>query len=606
MPMMGMPMGLGMPMAHMGMPMAMPMMGMMGMSQLSAMAHMMPMGMTPMVLSAPAPIVREKTEAEGRKEQLLRDLEEAGAELEARTPECATTWDKRKRKWVLSEVEPRRSELDAGGREADQEDGTRSSAPSSGGRASAASAEEAMTRCHLHPPKKPSMKCKFCQRAVGAAAQRAESAAATSPRESQATAEARSAAASSSGRPEPSSEDYSRRTFNCSPMLKDQIFGSTYFKSLLSITALEDLVDEIGRYADTIDVYNGGSTVSPSCFICQVYRLFTLPQAEDMEEIQALIDNNKAPVVRCAGFLYMRFVVAPAHLWEKMEEYLFDDTALRIEAGGKPVAHNTIGEYVEALLGMDRYFSTPLPRIPVKVRQALERELAPLQQYRKRMQANQRTFRSKRIAELPVEVCIDGNWIPGLAKDYVGRARRKILVHLDDGTNVTVHLGKVVLREANHGSASDAESEDGRRRIPRRSRSRRRAVERDWSRWKGKDEIEMIEELRERHREEAVCGHGKAYARRPLTVEEELWRREPETRVSMLGDESHNSYRRAVPEAPAAEASEASNRRTREEDEARQRRLRDIYEKYGSASKVTATKASKMSDIDGPDVLRLG
>lgn len=424
--------------------------------------------------------------------------------------------------------------------------------------------------------------------------------------EAQSSERSAAAASSGAGHHEPATEDYSRRTFNCSPMLKDQIFGSTYFKSLLNITALEDLVDEIARYADTLDVYNAGSTVYPSCFICQVYRLFTLPQAEDMDEIvEMLVDNSKAPVVRCAGFLYMRFVVAPSHIWEKMEEYLFDEMEVGIvEPRATKPTYSTIGEYVEGLLVNDKYFSTPLPRIPVKVRHHLERELAPIQQYRKRMAANLKTFRSKRIANLPVEVCIDGNWLPGMAKDYAGRGlRRKLLVELNDGESVTVHMGKVVLREDNDRSGSEGESEDGRR----RSRSRRRS-ERDWSRWKGKDEIEMLEELREKAREEAVCGYGKAYARRPLTVEEGLWRKEPEMRVSMLGDDPQSTHSRRTPESTPKEQSAAEVRRIREEEEARHRKMREIYEKYGSASKATASKASAVSnkDLDEPDVLRLG
>jgi len=555
---------------------------------------------------------REKPEAEGKKEQLLRELEQAGAELEARGPERATAWDKGKRKWVMSEVagssRPRSPGHSRGEGDRDQGDEAGATQEGVGSSGSAGGGEEAVPRCHLHPPKKPNAKCKFCQRALAATAAATQKSASPAPArsESQAQPEAKAKA-------NEDVEDYSRRSFNCSPMLKDQILGSHYFKNLLNLTALDDLVSEIGRFADTFDVYNAGSTVSPSCFICQVYRLFTLPQAEDIEEVLALVETAETPVVRCAGFLYMRFVVPPAHLWEKMEEYLFDDMALQIPAdhsGGK--TWNTIGEYVEGLLSSDRYYNTPLPRIPVKVRQALERELAPLPQYRKRMEANQKTFRTKRIANLPVEVRVEGSWVPGLARDYIGRARRKIAVKLEDGRSVTTHLGKVVLREDGAESASGGESsgEEGGKKRGKRSRSRRRgASERDWSRWKGKDETEMVEEFRERHREEAVCGYGKAYARRPFTVEEELWRREPETRVSMLGDDGTSQHRRPSSDGLSQEVSAALQRRTREEQAAYAQRMKEIYEKYGSASKSSASSAAGgglAKEIDGPDVLRLG
>jgi len=363
------------------------------------------------------------------------------------------------------------------------------------------------------------------------------------------------------------------------------------------------LIDEIANYADTLDVYNPGSMVSPSCFVCQVYRLFTLPQAEDLGELQAVVDHTDSAVVRCAGFLYMRFVVAPAHLWEKLEEYLFDDMELRYVDGGKQV-NTTIGEYIEALLVKDRYFSTPLPRIPMKVRLTLEKELAPLQQYRKRMEANLRVF-PRRVGDLLVEVHMDGDWVVGTAIEYVGRSqqRRKLRVRLSGRRDVTVHLGKVVLRETHSdGGESGSEGQASKR---RRSRSRSRGSP-DWSRYKGRSDADMVEELRERWKEEAVCGHGKAYSRRPLTVEEELWKREPEVRVSMLGDEARSNYRRAPHGADPTESEATRRRRLAEEDE-RQKRLRGIYEKYGSASKTEGSAlTSKSSDMDGPELLRLG
>merc|ERR1740121_3309518 len=82
------------------------------------------------------------------------------------------------------------------------------------------------------------------------------------------------------------------------------------------------------------------------------------------------------------------------------------------------------------------------------------------------MEANQRTFRTKRITNLPVEVRVDGIWLPGLARDYVGRARRKVVIDLEDGTSVTSHLGKVVLREddsAEHGSGGEDGEEGGKK-----------------------------------------------------------------------------------------------------------------------------------------------
>jgi pre-mRNA-splicing factor 38B len=382
-------------------------------------------------------------------------------------------------------------------------------------------------------------------------------------------------------------------------MLKDQILGSSYFKSLLSITGIDELIEEIEKYADTMDVYNGNSTASPSCFICQVYRLFTLPEAEDIDEALVPFIDHTSTVVRCAGFVYMRLVVPPPQLWDKLEEYLFDTMELTYVENGQTI-NTTIGLFVEGLLGKVKYFGMPLPRIPVKVHQRLERELAPMWQYRKRMEANHRTLGKKRITDLPVEVCIDGEWLRGTAKEYSGKIfqKRKARVELEDGQAVSVHLGKVVLRDGSARSESEDSGEEGNKR-----KRRRRSP--DWSRYKGRSEKEMTAEFRDKWKEEAVCTTGKSYSRRPFTMEEELWRREPEARVSMLGeDERAASSRRQRQEEDSAIASAVAQKLKRDEELERMNKMRAIYEKYGASS--AAKKSSSVGDVDKPDVLRLG
>mmetsp|Transcript_19013 Transcript_19013/g.60381 ORF Transcript_19013/g.60381 Transcript_19013/m.60381 type:complete len:630 (-) Transcript_19013:98-1987(-) len=616
---------IGLPIAtHMGIPVGMPMMGLMARPPMPIMPPMFPAGVDQLLVAA-APTTSPlavalpvghlaRVEAEERKAKLLKDLEEANAELSLQK-ECALVWDRAKRKWALASVasrpkaqteEPSSGQTSREGTCIGKGDADHSEAAARGGASASSSeavrdtGEEEAQRCHLHSRKKPNAKCKFCQRAQGQSVAKAEQEAKASVA---AVTSAPSRLAQGPGRTkEP--EAATRRLFNCSPMLKDQIISSSYFRSLMSIDSIEDLTEEITKYADTLDVYNAGSNVSPSCFACHVYRLFTLTHAEDLDEIQAILDHPESGVVRCAGFLCIRFVMPPSHLWELMEEYLFDDMELRHAMGGKQVT-TTIGKYVESLLASDKYFETPLPRIPHKVRQVLEKELAPLQQYRKRMDANLRTFRSRPIAYLPVEVCVEGSWLPGTAKEFAGRCslRRKVLVQLEGGAEACVHLGKVVLRDDPERSGSESGSEcTGRRR--RRSRSRRRSP--DWSRWKGKGETEMVEEFREKAKEEAVCGHGKSYARRPMTMEEELWKRDPETRVSMLGDDSRQSFRRPALGLEARE-NEAPQRQRREEDLEHQRRLREIYEKYGSCGRPAIhTATARPSDVEAPDVLRLG
>ena len=344
-----------------------------------------------------------------------------------------------------------------------------------------------------------------------------------------------------------------------------------------------------------------------------MYRLFTLPQSEDLDDLLQILDASASAKVRCAGVLYVRFVVPPHKLWEKLEENLFDEQELKYLDGDKQVT-TTIQEYVENLLIKDKYYNTPLPRIPVKVRQQLEKELAPLAQFRKRMAAMQKAL-PKKVSGTAVEVYVDGTWLRGHIKHYLGNHKRKVGVLLENGSMVNSHLGKVVLRDEDEakGETEDEKKEDehpekvdkgsekkekkekketkkeSRDDRSSRSRSRHRSRSRtsrrrspDWARYKGPIlDASELERLREKAREDAVVGVGKVYSKRPTTVEGELWRGSGDARVSMLGPQhvggntSRSSTKHGVSDP------EVSRTRSREEEEEHKRRMREIYEKLG-------------------------
>ena len=364
-----------------------------------------------------------------------------------------------------------------------------------------------------------------------------------------------------------------------------------------------------------LHVYTSYSCLPPflPCFWAQVYRLFTLPQSEDLDDLLQILDASASAKVRCAGVLYVRFVVPPHKLWEKLEENLFDEQELKYLDGDKQVT-TTIQEYVENLLIKDKYYNTPLPRIPVKVRQQLEQELAPLAQFRKRMAAMQKAL-PKKVSGTAVEVYVDGTWLRGHIKHYLGNHKRKVGVLLENGSMVNSHLGKVVLRDEDEakGETEDEKKEDehpekvdkgsekkekkektetkkeSRDDRSSRSRSRHRSRSRtsrrrspDWARYKGPIlDASELERLREKAREDAVVGVGKVYSKRPTTVEGELWRGSGDARVSMLGPQhvggntSRSSTKHGVSDP------EVSRTRSREEEEEHKRRMREIYEKLG-------------------------
>lgn len=455
-------------------------------------------------------------------------------------------------------------------------------------------------KCFLH--QKPNKNCKKCQQALSQQAAEADAAKETSEVQPKEALDADEVMRRSNK----SGDSSEKKNIQCSPMLKEQIIKSSYFKSLMEITSVDGLINEIVEYVDTLDVYNAGSKTSPSCFMCHIFRLSVMPHLEN--DLGLLIDNREYAVVRCVGFVYLRFVTPPTELQDALEEYLLDDMELVYSQDGADVT-TTIGEYVESLLTQDKYFDTPLPRLPVKVRQTIEERVAPMWQHRKRMAANREALTQDTVENTSVEVCMDGTWLKGTAKELVRNipSRVKVKVRLEGGADVKVHLGKVVLIDA----SDDEREEKGRRSRSRsRGRARQRPGSHDWSRWKGKSDADMLQELRERNKQNAVCGHGKSYSKRPLSFDGSMASTAlaPHDTVgagasgSSKGNAAAN--RRSRQPEEDMEVAEAVARRKRLEEDERQRKLASVYKKY--CATPSAGSGSCYSDVDKADKLRLG
>eukprot|EP00929_Paragymnodinium_shiwhaense_P008275 TRINITY_DN112223_c0_g1_i1.p1 TRINITY_DN112223_c0_g1~~TRINITY_DN112223_c0_g1_i1.p1 ORF type:complete len:568 (-),score=132.16 TRINITY_DN112223_c0_g1_i1:215-1918(-) len=454
------------------------------------------------------------------------------------------------------------------------------------GDAAAQEAEDKKPRCFLH--KKPNPKCKKCQAALQAKA-------AAEEKKEEKKEDAATGAESSEKR------ERQRTPFNLANMLKDQVLKSTYYKSLLDIKTMDNLVQEIVEYPDTLDLYNQSNRSEPSCFICQVTRIATLVQQGDQDDqLYRVTENKYSAQVRCCGLLYLRYVTAPIDLVEVFDDYLLDDMPVRWKENGMDV-DSTIGEYVESLLVKEKYFDTPLPRIPVKIRQNLEEKLAPYSQYRKRMAANRNAIRSDNVADMFVEVNVDGRWVPGQARSLIHGTRAKVQVSLEGGHEVRAPLGKVVI--SGPGGESDGERERDSR-SPDRGGGRSRK-EPNWSRYKGKSDSEMVEDMRARLKDNAVC-HGKTYAKRPLTWDASMSSTAfaPPVVLEDARQEGPSSRRRrTMPDQPVED--EVTLRRRREEEDERQKRMQTIFQKYGASSSA-GYAAKKTKEVDEPDVLRLG
>jgi len=295
-----------------------------------------------------------------------------------------------------------------------------------------------------------------------------------------------------------------------------------------------------------------------------------------------------------------------------LEEYLLDDMELVYNQEGTTITA-TIGEYVESLLTEEKYFDSPLPRLPVKVKSLVEEKVAPMNQHRKRMQANRRALTPENIDDLRVEVYMDGDWMRGIAQGFVNKvpSRTKVSVKLEGGVDVKVHLGKMIIADG-----QKLEAEDGSRRRKRsdsrsrsRSRGRERGGEHDWSRWKGKSDAECLQDLRSRNKDQALCSAGKNYAKKPLTFDASM------ASTAMANPAGANPYEPqwdpsrsrsggAQTREDEAAAEEARLARKNREEIDRQRGLAAVYKKYCAAP--SASQGSAYKEVDTPDTLRLG
>ncbi|CAE8642282.1 unnamed protein product, partial [Polarella glacialis] len=375
-------------------------------------------------------------------------------------------------------------------------------------------AEAQQSKCHLH--KKNNNKCKFCmkfkemvdevEKQGSAALNNARAALGYGAAEQKPTGGDRPGLNRAISE-EPDRENRSKavelsntKSFGFSGLLQTHVTECAHFKSLLSLETFEQLVDETYTYAKCVEPYNANSGTVPSALFCCLYRFFTL--GLNARQLRRIMESQESPYIRCCGFLYVRFGLQHDAMLGWLTEYLLDDEEFFLSAEEKN-QRTTVGEFVEQLLSQEKYFNAILPRLPMATKRHVEEKLAPLGQNRKRMQTNRAaldTFRERRLA---VSCNINGTWVDCsmIELDEHIPSRPKVVVRMEEsGSEEVVDLGKVILRgESSRGSGG-----------------RRGSDGVDWSRDKGRSDKELLDEMRAKDRDKAVCSSGKEYARKPL------------------------------------------------------------------------------------------
>mmetsp|Transcript_39775 Transcript_39775/g.73696 ORF Transcript_39775/g.73696 Transcript_39775/m.73696 type:complete len:724 (-) Transcript_39775:54-2225(-) len=380
------------------------------------------------------------------------------------------------------------------------------------------------------------------------------------------------------------------KTFGFSGLLQTHIVECAHFKSLLTLESFDQLIEETYQFANSVEPYMANSGTLPSALFCCLYRFLTL--ALDGRMLKRLIDSSESPYLRCTGVLYVRYGLPADQLWNWLGEYVLDDEEF------KPTPDSdfktTIGEYVESILSQDKYYNTVLPRLPNSIKRKLEERLAPVGQYRKRTKANKSIIHYYRESGARVEASIDGEWIRGTIDelDETHPARIKVQLRLEDGSEESVHLGKVILAER------------GRNRS--RSRGRRgRSPSVDLSRNKGKSDKELVDELRARDREKAVCSSGKDYARKPVGYKAAcaLPREQGKASNRLMEEETFVPMSRTGKRLRTPSPDRDFGRRPSAEHQAR---MQQLFEKYGNVKTAEGPRSASGPDVDRPDVMRLG
>lgn len=458
-------------------------------------------------------------------------------------------------------------------------------------------ATEEKLRCHLH--KKPNNKCKLCQRHKEFLEK---------GKEEKAAVKEKFASALRGDRKQDSEgsrnsgvrllEIANTKTYGFPPLLQTQLVESQYYKTVMLMDSMEQVVDELYTYADSVEPYAPHSVQAPSALFVCVYRLFTL--GIDGRQLKQLLDNDDSPFVRCAGFLFLRYGVAPDQLWPWLGEYVLDEEDFQGKIKDAEWG-STVGEFVENLLSQDYYYKTVLPRLPVTTKRQIEGKLAQVSQYRKRARANRRHLRIFRETGVRVEaIPNDVDWLPGqtvaLLEDNPLRLR--VRIRFEDGQEQVVAIGKVILAE-DRGSSQRSRS---RSRSPGSGSAAASSGGIDWSRDKGRSTAELLEDIRNRHRDNAVCTSGKEYSQRRVNS----------FQIAMPLEQGNASYGLAREETTHTNKSRGARERSRSREADRkkensaehQAKMKALFEKYGMQKPTQTTKQT--NDIERPDVMRLG
>jgi len=181
-----------------------------------------------------------------------------------------------------------------------------------------------------------------------------------------------------------------RATMNLNTMILTNIQGSPYFKTqLVELKTFHEVVDEIYYKVDHLEPWERGSRKTQgitgmsggvrgvgaggivSTAYCLLYKCFTLKLTK--KQLRILLNHSDSPFIRAVGFMYIRYCLPPANLWDWFEPYFDDDEELDVKAGGGCTM--TIGNMLIQWMSKLDWYGTLFPRIPVPIQKEIEKGL---------------------------------------------------------------------------------------------------------------------------------------------------------------------------------------------------------------------------------------
>lgn len=176
---------------------------------------------------------------------------------------------------------------------------------------------------------------------------------------------------------------------NLNPLILNNILSCQYFKEVVASKGFNEILEEIVNNVTYTDPFAIGVTGVPSTMFCCLYKLMLIKLTEN--QIKFMLSYCDNVFIRCAGFLYLRYLCDPKNLWDWFSPYLLDEQSFHPTSDTKLIM--TIGEYAERLLKESDYFGTRLPRIPLQTEREIKTKLFLSQEKKDRLIKNEKNIR---------------------------------------------------------------------------------------------------------------------------------------------------------------------------------------------------------------------